>query len=67
MNTPREPNVRIRSPQGLDQARSWVHPHGAPNTHLPTLTLDPKAPRDTDHQVAPAELITHTGAVKPVT
>lgn len=67
MNTPREPNVRIRSPQALDQARSWVHQHSAPNMHRATLTLDPKTPRRADHPVPPAELITNTGAAESVT
>jgi hypothetical protein len=67
MNTPREPNVRIRSPQALDQARSWVHQDSAPNMQRPTLRLDPKTPRYADHPVSPTELSTNTGAAKPVT
>lgn len=67
MNTPREPNVRIRSPQALDQPRSWVHQHSAPNIHRPTLTLDPKTPRFADRPVSATRLMTNTGAAKPVT
>jgi hypothetical protein len=66
MNTAREPNVRIRSAQALDQARSWVHQHSAPNVHRPTLTLDPKTTRHLDHPVLPAALTPNTGAAKPV-
>jgi len=66
MNTPREPNVRIRSPQALDQARSRVHQHSAPNWHRQTLTPEPKTPPYADHPVSPAELTPNPGPAKPV-
>lgn len=67
MNTPREPNVRTRSAQALDQARGWARQHSAPNVHRPILTLYPQAIRHVDNSVSPTELIARTDAPKPVT
>jgi hypothetical protein len=67
MNTPREPNVRTRSAEALDQARGWARQHSAPNVHRPILTLYPKTLRHVEHPVSPAELTEKTGQSKLAT
>jgi hypothetical protein len=66
MNTPREPNVRIRSAEALEQARSWVRHYPVANAHHPTLTLDTKTIRRVDQPDSLTQLIANTGAPKPV-
>jgi hypothetical protein len=66
MNTPREPNVRTRSPQMLDQARGWARQPSAPNLQRPILTLYPKT-NPHDHPVSPTQLSERTGESKPAT
>jgi hypothetical protein len=64
MNTPREPNVRIRPAEALEQARSWVRHYTVANVHRPTLTLDTKTIRKVDQPVSPTQLVANTGAQK---
>lgn len=67
MNTPREPNVRIRAAQALDQARGWTRQHSAPNVQRPILTLYPRTIRHGEHSVSPSELIGKPGESKLAT
>jgi RNase P/RNase MRP subunit p30 len=66
MNTPREPNVRIRSAEALEQARSWARHYTAPSVHRPTLTLEARTIRHVDQPDSLTQLIANTGAPKPV-